>query len=99
MRSFAWYVTIPETSTEAEKYLAKLTLKNLNDDRKSLSIAQNVISMDSAPRDKMAVMASQSVMFVHWATVAGFMKWRNSTEEERQVKLSTVEATIEILVN
>merc|ERR1719480_772386 len=43
--------------------------------------------MDSAPRDKMAVMASQSVMFVHWATVAGFMKWRSTVSRLRALWL------------
>ena len=74
--TFAWYVTIAGTSTEAEKYLAKVTLKNQNDDKKSLSFAQNVISMDSAPSDDKSVLASKSVMFVHWRTMSGFMKWK-----------------------
>ena len=55
---------------------------NLNDERKSLSIAQNVISMDSAPYDVKSVLASRSVMFVHWRTMSEFMKWRNETDKE-----------------
>ena len=81
-QTFAFYVTMAEHSSEAKKYLAKMTLKNLNDERKSLSMAQNVISMDSAPCDDKSVLASKSVMFVHWRTMSEFMKWRNETDKE-----------------
>ena len=98
-QTWAWYVTLAENSNEADKYLAKMTLKNLNDDRKSLSIAQNVISIDSAPNDNKSVLDSKSVMLVHMSTISGFFKWRNVTEEGIQHTLSTVEATIDILFN
>ena len=99
-QTFAFYVTMAEHSSEAKKYLAKMTLKNLNDERKSLSMAQNVISIDSAPCDVKSVLASKSVMFVHWRTMSEFMKWRNIIGEEgKQVTLSNIEATIDILLN
>ena len=91
-QTFSFYVTMAEHSSEAEKYVAKMTLKNQNDDRKSLSTAQNVISMDAAPTDSDSVLASKSVMFVHWRTMSGLFKWRG-----RLVKRSKIEATIDIL--
>ena len=98
-KTFAFYVTMAEHSSEADKYLAKMTLKNQNDDRKSLSIAQNVISMDLAPSDSKAVLASKSVIYVPWRTMSGFMKWRDITKEGKLQTESNVDATIHILVN
>ena len=72
---FAFYVTVPISSNEARKYLAKLKLKNQNDVRKSLASIQNVISMDSAPRNKKEVLASKNVMFVPWVQMSGFLRW------------------------
>ena len=74
-----------------------MRLKNLNDDRKSLSIAQNVISIDSAPRNKEEVLASKSVMFVHLRTIEEFMNWRKNFQNGRQVTVSNIEASIDIL--
>ena len=100
-QTFCFYVTMAEHPSEAKKYVAKMTVKNQNDDidRKSLSIAQNVISMDVAPTDNDSVLASKSVMFVHWRTMSGLLKWKNETLDGRQVKKSTIEATFDILVN
>ena len=56
-----------EHSSETEKYLAKITLKNQNDERKYLANVQSVMSMDSAPRNMKAVFASKSVMLVPWS--------------------------------
>jgi len=68
---FAFYIT---TTSEADKYLAKITLENQNDARKCLANIQNVISMDSAPRDRDEVMASKSVMFLPSRLMSGFLK-------------------------
>ena len=97
--TFAFYVTIAEHPSEAAKYLAKMTLKNQNDERKSLTITQNVISIESAPSDGSAVLASKSVMFVHWRTISEFMNWRNATIEGKQIRSSKIEATSDILDN
>jgi len=99
---FALYVTMAEDSGEAKKYLAKMTLKiQHDDDRKSLSIAQNVISMELAPSDRKLLFASESVMFVHWKAISGFMKWMDVTEDGEQYTRSSVplEVTISILDN
>ena len=79
--------------------IIKMTLKNQNDDKKSLSITQNVISMDSAPCDEESVLASQSVMFIHWRTMSGFLKWRDVTADGKPIRRATIERTFEILVN
>ena len=99
-QTFAFYVTMAELDSESEKYRAKMTLKHQNDEWKSLSFTQNVISIDSAPTDSKAVLASKSVMFVHWRTMSEFMKWRNIIDEDgKQLTVSNIEATIDILVN
>ena len=95
--TFAFYVTIAEHHSEAEKYLAKMTLKNQNDERKPLSITQNVISMDSAPSDTKAVLASESVIFVHWRTMSRFMKWRNEMVDGKETTKSRIEVTCDIV--
>merc|ERR1719480_21125 len=95
-QTFAFYIT---STSEADKYLAKMTLKNQNDVRKPLSITQNVIAMDSAPSDQKSVLASKSVMFVHWRTMSGFLKWGNNTIDGKQVSQSTIQATIVMLAN
>ena len=53
--TFAFYVTMAEDSSKAEKCLIKITLKNPKDERKHLTNIQNVISMDSAPSDRKEV--------------------------------------------
>ena len=92
---FAFYVT--SLAEQAEKYLAKMTLKNPKDERKSLSIAQNVIPMESAPKNKKELLASKSVMLVHWCTISDFVIWRNVTENGKVSKVSNFEAFIDIL--
>ena len=87
-KTFAFYVT-----GEAEKSLAKITLMNYNDKRKFLSNVQNVISMDSAPRDMNEVLASKDVMFVPWRQMSGFLKWIE-TDVEQVFKIHT---TIDII--
>jgi len=96
-KTFAFYVTMAEHSSETEKYLAKLTLENQKDERKSLTNIQNVISMDSAPRDKNAVLASQNVMMVPWSMMRGFVKWKEVGSTRRQY--SEINTTIDILVS
>ena len=64
-----------------------------------LSIKQNVILMDSAPCDAESVLASKSVMFVHWRTMSGFLKWEDETIDGKQSSKSKIEATLDILVN
>ena len=88
---FAFYITMAEHSREAKKFLARMTLKNQNDDRKSLSIIQDVISMDSAPRNTIEVLASKSVIFIHNKTMSGFMKL------SKEKKQTLFETTIDIL--
>merc|ERR1740128_1083662 len=61
-KTFVFYVTMAEHASEADKHLAKMTLKHPKDERKSLSFTQNVISIDSAPADRQSVMTSRSVM-------------------------------------
>ena len=95
-QTFAFYIT---STSEADKFLAKMTLKNQNDERKPLSITQNVISMELAPTDKKSVLASKSVMFVHWRTMSGFLKWANNTLDGKQVKKSIIQTTINISAN
>merc|ERR1739842_16693 len=93
--TFAFYVTMTDDSSTAEKYLVKITLKNQNDERKHLANIQNVISMDSAPRDRKAVLASQNVMFVPWRLMSGFLKWTDpDVDGNRSSKITT---TITIL--
>jgi len=94
---FAFYITMAEHSREAKKYLAKMTLKNQNDDRKSLTIIQDVISMDSAPGNKDSVLASKSVIFIHYKTMSGFMKL--SKETKKKTFRFYIEATIDVLLN
>ena len=79
-QTFAFYVTMAEHAGEADKYLAKMTLKHQNDERKSIPITQNVISIDSAPTDIKAVLASRSVIFVHWRTMSGFLKAKGENQ-------------------
>jgi len=98
-QTFAFYVTMAEHSSEAKKYLAKMTLKNQNDDRKFLIIIQDVISMDSAPSNKDAVLASKSVMLVHCNTMFGFMKISKETNENKETFKSYIDTTIDILFN
>ena len=94
-KTFVFYVTMAEHLSETEKYLAKLTLKNQNDERKSLTNIQTVISMDSAPRDKNAVLASQNVMMVPWSMMSGFLKWK----EGRRRQYTEIYIIIDILVS
>ena len=98
-QTFAFYVTMAEHVSESEKHLAKMTLKHQNDERKSLSFTQNVISIDSAPTDKEAVLASRSVMFVHWRTMSGFLKGETQTTDGKQSIKYTIETTLDMLVN
>jgi len=92
--TFAFYVTMAEDSSEAEKHLVKITLKNQNDERKHLSNIQNVISMDSAPSDRKAVLASLNVMFVPWRLMRGFLKW---TDDGDGNQFSEIITCIDIL--
>ena len=87
-KAFAFYVT-----GEAEKNLVKITVKNFNDKRKFLTNVQSVVSMDSAPRDKEEVLASNSVMFVPWKQMRGFLKWTG--KDGRQS--SRIQVTVEII--
>lgn len=93
-QTFAFYVTCTLTSSEAERYLAKITLKNQNDERKCLANIQNVISMDSAPRDKKEVLASKSVMFIPSRLMSGFLEW---TETEEGNQSSDIVTTVDII--
>jgi len=95
---FAFYITMAEHSSEANKYLARMTLKNQNDPRKSLSIIQDVISMDSAPTNIDSILASKSVIFIHRKTMSGFMKLQLSNEKKGTCK-SYIRTTIDILIN
>ena len=88
MKTFAFYVT-----GVTEKSLAKITIMNCNDKRKFLANVQNVISMDSAPRDMNEVLASKDVMFVPWRQMSEFLKW---IEKDRG-KASTIHTTIDII--
>ena len=89
---FAFYVTVPMSSNETEKYLAKITLQNRNDERKSLANIQNVISMDSAPRNRKEVLASKNVMFVPWLQMSGFLKWT----EKKRIQESEIVTSVDI---
>jgi len=93
-RTFAFYVTVAKNSNEAEKFLAKITLKNQNDERKCLTNIQDVISMDSAPTDKNEVIKAKSVMLVPLSMIRKFLKWTNK-EEKQEAEIHT---TIDILV-
>jgi len=93
-KTFAFYVTMPENCIEAEKYLAKITLKNQNDERKYLTNVQEVMSMDSAPNDKNEVFEAKGVMLVPWSMLRKFLKWTN--KEGKQT--TEVHTTIDILV-
>ena len=79
-----------EHASEADKYLAKMTLKHQSDERKSLSFIQNVISIDSSPTDSKSALASSSVMFVHWRTMSGFLKGENETIDIQSRQLLTI---------
>ena len=92
-KTFAFYVSMPDT--EADKYLAKLTLKNFNDERKYLINVQSVVSVDSAPRDVDEVLTSQSVMMVPANMMDGFLKWREG--EGEGLKQASVDVTIDII--
>lgn len=92
-KTFAIYVTMAEHESEAKKYLAKMTLRNPKDERKSLTMIQDVISMDSAPRNRDAVLASESVMFIQCKTMSGFMMLSKETFR------SNIRATVEIILN
>jgi len=97
-QTFAFYVTMAEHSSETNKYLAKMTLKNQNDDRKSLTIIQDVISMDSAPSNDNSVLASQSVILIHCKTMSGFMKLSKETKGGKEIFKSYIQTTIDILL-
>ena len=88
-----------EHASEADKYLAKMTLKHQSDERKSLSFIQNVISIDSSPTDSKSALASSSVMFVHWRTMSEFLKGEKETTDEKQSNTFIIETTLDILVN
>ena len=92
---FAFYITVPMSSKEAEKYLAKITLQNRNDKRKSLANIQNVISMDSAPRNRKEVLASKNVMFVPWLQMSGFLKWTENKRNQKSEIVTSVDITDE----
>ena len=87
-KTYAFYVT-----GEAEKCLAKITLKNFNDERRFLTNIQGVVSMDSAPRNENEVLASKNVMFVSWRQMSGFLKW---TEEDGK-QTSMIKTTVDII--
>ena len=93
------YVTMAENSSEADKYLAKVTLKDPDDERKSLSITKNVISMEGAPSDEDSVLAHDRVVFVSWWTMRGFLVHTNETKDGTITYKSTFENSIEILIN
>ena len=84
-----------EHESETQKYLAKMTLKNQNDERKPLTMIQDVISMDSAPSNIDAVLASESVMFIHYKTMSRFMKLSKETKDGKD----TFQATVDIISN
>lgn len=87
--TFAFYVT-----GEAEPdNLAKITLKNSNDERRFLTSVQGVVSMDSALKDKNEVLASRNVMFVSWRQMSGFLQW----SEKDGIQYSKIQATVEII--
>ena len=92
-KTFAFYVT-----SEADNHLAKVTVINQNDVRKSLTITQDVISIDSAPNDNHSILASEKVMFVHWKTMSRFMKWNKETSEGKQILRSYINVHVDILV-
>ena len=94
-QSFCFYVTIAEHFTVSEKYLAKLKLRNFNDERRYLTSVQNVMSMDSAPKDVDDVFASPFVMLVPRSMMCGFLKWVEVDGEG--TKHADVEMTIDIL--
>ena len=96
---FVMYVTMAENSSEADKYLAKVTLKDPDDERKSLSITKNVISMEGAPSDEDSVLAHDRVVFVSWWTMRGFLVHTNETKDGTITYKSTFENSIEILFN
>ena len=74
-----------EHESEAQKYLTKMTLKNQNDEKKTVTMIQDVISMDSAPINMDSVLASESVMFIHYKTMSGFMKLSKETKEGKDI--------------
>ena len=90
-KTFAFYITVPLASNEAEKYLVKITLKNQNDERKSLASIQNVISMDSAPRDKKEILASKNVMFVSWRQMSGYLNWTETDGKQSSAIVTKVD--------
>jgi len=94
-RTFAFYVTMAENSNEAEKYLAKITLKNQNDERKYLTFVLDVMSMDSAPSNNYEVLEAESVMLVPHKTMSKFFWWENKEEGKQAAFINT---TIDILV-
>jgi len=87
--TFAFYVTMAEDSSTT--YLVKITLKNKKDERKHLANIQNVISLDSAPSDRKAVLASQNVMFVPWRLMSGFLMWTDpDVDGKRSSEITTM---------
>ena len=96
-QSFCFYVTVAEHFTVSENYLAKLKLRNFNDERKYLTSVQNVMSMDSAPKDVDEVFASPFVMLVPRSTMCGFLKWVEVDGEG--TKHAEINMTIDILVS
>ena len=97
VHAFVFYVTLAEDSNEAKKYLAKLTLKNPNDERKSISITQNVFSMESAPSDIESLLDSESAIFVSFSAMRGFILWTNEFEDGNPKYKASFEKIIEIL--
>ena len=93
-KTFAFYIT-----SEAVNHLAKVTVKNQNDERKFLTMTQDVISIDSAPGDNYSILASEKVMFVHWKTMSRFMKWNKETCQGKQLLRSYISVNVDILVN
>ena len=94
-KNFAFYITMAENSSEAGKYLAQITLKNQNDERKCLTNVQDVMSMDSAPSDKNEVLEAKGVMLVPWRTMSKFLMW---TIKEDGKQAASIKPTIDIIV-
>ena len=96
-QTFAFYVTLAEHFTVASQYLVKLKLKNFNDERRYLTNIQNVLSMDSAPKDRNAVLDSPFVMLVPRSMMCGFLRWVEVDGEG--TKHADIGVTIDILVS
>ena len=96
VQTFIFYVTIAVKPRKASKYLAKVTLKNPDDERNVVSITKNVLSMASAPRDMKSLLDSESVMFVSWRAMRGILKWTNEAKDGTIMNKVMFEKTIEI---